>query len=1098
MILRHIAISKGDEEARGSQQVYRVGADPDGGDPTPPGYSGELFERDVHAFAARTLNYARDKIRLRKRAGAGDRGIDISIHSTVPFSLFGLDFTPRNGHVRVALQCKYTTLRYASLEKISHSVAQAKREGIDHFVLLTNKTITPKTHFTLAADLADLGIAFDVVEGARLAQVYGTPDDPGAAADPGTFRLDYQFERSLTDGAPSVDLYFLIRNCQDSPAAYELVLDSDHDWVLEGPGAQGALGAYGSRSGRLLVRQRKLGGMDDLVLHCKVDQATAEIVLSGEKVRFDFVPRFFGQRHRRILGEMVALVDDLAQGKIVLVRGAAGCGKSRITDELYRRRGENDFQVHVIKIDETTTLTDLLMQLARFGVTAPQPTLDTQIEAFSRDRLQTLLILDDLHNARREILQAFLRLIVQREPIAAGVCLILSGRDDFTFENPHYIALLESVRYERERGHPGLAEFEVLPFTDSDARGFIRATVRDLPSVAEEAIFRIGQNIPFNLIHAFEHILERRFAHIANANTIAISNLSEFLAHETLPTEIADLLERRLDVLSAGTDGERIRGMLLAASYIGITFEEVVIEAEFGNGDSARQVLERLVNRKFLIRMGNGTVAFAHENIRSHLRGLLSTDAVKQETARQLLRWHGWHPLFDWLRLGELHLWAGDPGLALRTLQPVLSEIDRVQNVSANQIDFGYFDCLEALFEAGVQEGLATERLEGILLTRLYMAIHNYSPQRGVLECETALQVGRRIGFDAEARGRFERTVQQMKAHALINTGRLMPAYGIMKELETDPAFARATTTRDVATAFDLNNRLHDLYAKWNHVQVARNYIERATHFAHKLDEASRDGLLALQYESEARLHLQRSPQTALEKMEQVIVFSRRHAPFRNNLHNELTLRVSRAYVQRENKEGLLALIPEVEDIQSAAIQHGCTGSIPRSYLLLATLVLATSDAGGGLRIAQRLAENGINSSLRLGYLTYLWLLYNLRAVCTARIGGAPNEALRFFNTAVDCMTDQDLLFLGNLDNCYPNVFVLSNYCGYLLPLKHETGVYRFLRTLRCYDQRRFTDQAELQAMLGRLRETGVLFGGWRTEGPGALRDTTGLWLPLH
>jgi hypothetical protein len=113
-------------------------------------------------------------------------------------------------------------------------------------------------------------------------------------------------------------------------------------------------------------------------------------------------------------------------------------------------------------------------------------------------------------------------------------------------------------------------------------------------------------------------------------------------------------------------------------------------------------------------------------------------------------------------------------------------------------------------------------------------------------------------------------------------------------------------------------------------------------------------------------------------------------------------------------------------------------------------------------------------------------------------MGGAPNEALRFFNTAVDCMTAQDLLFLGNLDNCYPNVLVLSNYCGYLLPLKHETGVYRFLRTFRCYDQRRFTDQTELQAMLGRLRETGVLFGGWRAEGPGALRDTTGFWLPLH
>jgi hypothetical protein len=1099
MALRHAAVPQELESTGVSQRVYRVGSLPPAAEPTPPSYSGDQLEHDVHVHIARALRHSRDQIKVNRQSGAGDRGIDVLIEATVPFSLFGLEFTPRNSRLRVAVQCKYTTERYASIEKTAHSAAQARRENIDYFILVTNKAVTPKTHYILCADLFEYGIDFHLVEGWRLAELlFDTNPSPPSAEESG-FRCEYQYERSLTDGAPSVDLFYVVHNHLARDAGYELALDSDHDWALDGAGAQGALGPFGSRSGRLLVRQRGLGGLDDLVLHCTVDQTTAEIVLAGDRVRFDFVPRFFGQRHRRLLSQIVALIDDPSTGTVILLRGAAGCGKSRIMDEIYRRRGENDFQIYVIKIDETTTKEGLSATIARLRGVEPS-SLAHQLVELSRDRLQTLLVLDDLHNARREILQDLSSLVGGPEPLPPGICVILSGRDDYTFENPLYISFLEAVRYARERRHPGVHEFEVLPFSDGDAHAFIRATVRDLPEAAEDAVFRIGQNVPFNLIHAFEHILERRFAYIVNANTIAISNVSVFLARETLPEGMLDLLERRFQVLRTDRQGERIAGMLIAASYLGISFSTAVVAAEFGDTADEERVVERLVSRKFLTRGSDGTLAFSHENIRLYLRQLLAKPDVKSEAANRLLRWHAFSPLLDDLKRGEVYQWAGNDAAALRLFDPIRAQIRLIQNISANQVDFGYFEYLTAVFEAALQGRVPVVELRTILLTRVFMAIHNYSPQRGVMECDAVLQAGQRVPFADDERRGFERTVRQLKAHALINTGRLLPAYAIMKELETDLEFGTdAGRFSDLATAFDLNNRLHDIYVKWNHLRVAANYVERATAVAMQMESVSRNGLLALQNEAEARLHMQQNPQMTYRKMRKTIAHSRQHAPFRNNLHNELTLLVSEAYVHRNDQCELQRLVPRVEQLLLNATRYGCTGSIPRSYLILSTLALvAETDSTVNVGSALRLAENGINSSLRLGYQTYLWLLYNVRAICALRLGATANDTLRFFNTAVDCLTNQDLLFLGNLDLCYPNVLVLSNYCRFLLPMRHENAVYRFLRTVRAYDQTWFTDQAALKRMILHLRKTGALLGNWSRKSGGPLQDKTGYWLPLH
>lgn len=91
-------------------------------------------------------------------------------------------------------------------------------------------------------------------------------------------------------------------------------------------------------------RQSHQDGTSDLVLTCEVGDESTDIVLPGRLVEFEFVPRFFGEAHHSLVGELVAAIDDYMHGKIVFVRGAAGCGKSRIIEEAYRRRASDDIR----------------------------------------------------------------------------------------------------------------------------------------------------------------------------------------------------------------------------------------------------------------------------------------------------------------------------------------------------------------------------------------------------------------------------------------------------------------------------------------------------------------------------------------------------------------------------------------------------------------------------------------------------------------------------------------------------------------------------------------------------------------------------------
>jgi hypothetical protein len=286
--------------------------------------------------------------------------------------------------------------------------------------------------------------------------------------------------------------------------------------------------------------------------------------------------------------------------------------------------------------------------------------------------------------------------------------------------------------------------------------------------------------------------------------------------------------------------------------------------------------------------------------------------------------------------------------------------------------------------------------------------------------------------------------------------GKTMKASGIMFELDQ---FLRSNADRVTARelVFDVYDRLQELYKKWNHEALARNYGRLARRVA---EESGNRKLLACHAITEAGMDLYRDPPNARKNATWSHALCTTHGAFRLKVYTRLSTYVTQALAD-PTPTTWRAILPKAKRVVRDAAMNNLSDSLMRAHLLVATLMYLSDP--GDLRVIAR-AENhvraGIDSCVKFGNGLYSWLLYNLSGVLRDARSAEKEEVWEQFGAARRDLDLQSLFFVGRKDCTYPSVFVISNIVRFRAFYDHLDAL-EILGCITDYDSERSQDTRE-------------------------------------
>lgn len=179
--------------------------------------SGLGFEDYISSVVEYALMpYYTSGLTIKRTPQTRDQGKDLIIRSTIPFSLFGKDFSLRGkGNICVYIEFKSSNNSKISLDKFSKNLLLANKSGIDYFVLITNTSIVPFSYYEACRNAQENGYVFYLVDQYKLAcflkemlalrSGYCAPEDVSAIS------INYQVDfGKKTVGLSWICIYFFV------------------------------------------------------------------------------------------------------------------------------------------------------------------------------------------------------------------------------------------------------------------------------------------------------------------------------------------------------------------------------------------------------------------------------------------------------------------------------------------------------------------------------------------------------------------------------------------------------------------------------------------------------------------------------------------------------------------------------------------------------------------------------------------------------------------------------------------------------------------------------------------------------------------------
>jgi hypothetical protein len=1039
-------------------------------------FGGHVFDDILFDVITSDLRQQDPNVRVRQTPRIEDRGRDIEIVTDKVLNLAGVAIHPP-GTAQHTILVEVKTMTSGSRPRLPFSAFgknyhQLRRLDYSHFVLVTNASISPRSALEVSESFSAAGKQFVLIDEYllwTLLKKHGItcrlPDRP--ALTPTDLVIETQVKRTVQDESIILDLDLMLRNYSKVPRRITVENLSDLTWRQNIPEVTRTIEPGRFETLRLLAKSmRREAGDLELRVH---DQNGAEYALRFEAhdIAFDFKPPLVGERHHLCLDELVVTLGAEVSSRLISVVGGAGRGKTRLIEEALARTDRATRKVVRAVVDPDRS--EPALEAVLHGIHAAladtaadrqsHPDQDLSVAIRFLELLTRLdhafysvvILLEDLHHASDAVcalIREFLR--IDR----SGRCpltVVISGRDDYSFPNDAYFALLDVLAHAAADpatvGESRVSTVRVPDFTPEDSRHLIRAIVRDAPAYALERLEAVGENVPFFIVQTIEYMLETGIAVLLSRESVGIPNPAVFGSRTGFPAAMKAILGGRVTALEVLPEGQRLRHFLEVSCFFGQMIPQDLELVLLGDV-SVDDVEALLVGRRFLKRADDGSLQWYHENILHLLQELVHDGGRAALLAQEIASTPSLFKHFAGWRAGRILDEAGRHCDAWPYFTTIGSLADGMTNFSSVNVDPTCFDYLPSAFESAMACGEPPFRLIRLLLLQTYIAVHHRSGRHGP---ETAVQALSRL-----SRVRAEETellearakLSQLRAHGLMDIGEIGPATKLFLELE-GAVKQPNSILRQPDLLFDLYNRLQDIYRMHNHLAVCERYGELADHAARQ----SGGELQAVSMLDNAIVYHYIDTARCIRLHEEALAFARVFGTRRHVAHIEVGLIVASLSEAGSDVERLKGLMARTTEVLRNALDNSYGALLARIYLTLATVAhLLAEHSVTSWSAVDKYIELGLNAAVtyRAGY--DAWMIYNLKAIAALRAGRPVKEVSAYFVTALRLLRRSALLFLGNLDLTFENIIVLSNILRFLSDHGTEREKFSLALEIRHYD----------------------------------------------
>jgi hypothetical protein len=1059
---------------------------------------GHAFDDLLFDVLSQELKGQDPQVRLKQTPRVEDRGRDIEIVTSAVLHFGGVSIHPPSAAPHTILLEVKTVMSGSKpripLSAFGKNYLQVRDLSYSHFVLMTNASISPKSARQVSESFSGAGKQFILIDEYLL---WVLLERNGVTAQlpsrlplkPTDLVVETQVERTVEGEAVVLEIDLMIRNYSNVARRVTLESLSDLTWRQSISEVTRTIDPGRFETFHLLAKSRRReSGSLELCLHDQ-DGTEYPIRFAAEDIAFDFKPPLVGERHHFCLNELARALVTNVPSKLISVVGGAGRGKTRLVDEALQltARATRKVVPALIDPDRPELALDILLRGldAALGANSAGNALNVEPErdspaanrflhllaSLDHSFYSVVILLEDLHHASESmcgLIREFLR--IDR----SGLCpltIIISGRDDYSFPNDAYFALLDVLAHaEAERSSnrgTHINTVRIPDFTPEDSRLLIRAIVRDAPPYAIERLETIGENVPFFIVQAIEYMLETGIAVLLSRESVGIPNPAVFGSRAGFPTAMKSVLNGRIAALEVLPAGPRLRHFLEVSSFFGQILPQDVELVLLGDV-SADNVEALLVGRRFLKRADDGSLQWYHENILHLLQELVHADGRAASLTQEIASTPALFRHFTGWRAGRILSEAGRHSDAWVYFQSIGSVADGMTNFSSVNVDSTCFDYLDTAFESAIACDQPPPRLIRLLLLHTYIGVHHRSGRYGPDTATRSLaRLSRVRGNDKELL-EAQAKISQLQAHGLLDIGEIGPATKLFLELE-GAIKQPGSSLRQPDLLFDLYNRLQDVYRMHNHLAVSERYGELADAMARQsggeLQTVSMlDSAIVYHYIDTAR---------CIRLHEDALAFARFFGTRRHVAHIEVGLIVASLSEARKDVERLKDLMTQTSEVLRRALDDSYGALLARIYLTLACLahLLASFDVLPWSAV-DKYIDLSLNAAVtyRAGY--DVWMIYNLKAIRALRAGRPIKEVSAYFATALRLLRRSSLLFLGNLDLTFENIIVLSNILRFVAEHGTEREKFSLALEIRHYNDVNEGPQAEsaVDVAWGRIR----------------------------
>ncbi len=1007
---------------------------------------GKEFETIIYKTLRNKLRNNEREIRISQTQINKDEGKDIIIRSRIPFKLFGVNFE-LNGksEVLIYIECKFSSKPTLTIEKFGKNLIQIDRQESDYFVLLTNSQISAYAYKLMEEQAKVKNTKFILIDKFLLAQTLGKkhslckqcifPNISGGVA------TAYQTKRVIIESLPEYEINLLLRNYTEQVQPMELSLKTDINWSLD-ENLQFLIEPNRSISKKITIKkQQNIIDDNTILITVKTEQEQKVLCINNADLQYHFEMPFVGQLNKRILNTLNDELFDRIEFSLIGIFGEAGVGKSRILKETIRNF-EGTSIVHTSVTCDPNNHSILIKELSRSlgekndsDKELRSNSLTDLLNSIDDEYQHHVIVIEDCHHGSEELLDELKKIATDKKRInnQSMITLIISGRTDHTHSNNLFFSLIEVMQnYDSNR------VFEIEPLQKAETAGLINALFQDIPTEIIEQIVLTSQCIPFYIVQTIEYLFDIKLVKLINRNTIGIPNIEEFATHIHLPEKIEELIDKRVSVLRDENFGCEYIEFLCDMSLLGYKINCTTALSLLG--DENLDIFELLIERRFIKYSDSDHLIFYHENIYKYFISLFNDESNIYTYSHNIYKNKRFiFNLLPKFEQGKIGYYAFDRTFALKCFTPIIEQIEDVKNYSSNQLDAGFIPYMDVLFNILKGKGISHEELRKVRMSHIYLLLHNRPLIMSIQMCEETIN----DSMLSDNR-KFYMQITQLKAHTLLNMGRIQQSKKIMHELVAE-FLLHKELSHLTSTKFDLYDRLSGLYSRYNHAALCRKY----NLLAYKISRRENDiDQLALCKITESKLFIYTDTKKALKLLTEALEITNTTGAVRIGCHIRVGLIICSLLINSNNNNVLNQLLSECTQELEVALNGNYSHTITRSYLVLATIYSLLENYAK----SEYYVDLGIKSSIRYGTGIFVWQFYNLKAINGLNNKFDSDIINKYFITAIDYLKRQDLLFLGDFDFTSPNQVVITNYIKFLLQFKSDQQVYSFIKQLRFYD----------------------------------------------